>query len=157
MVCNSKEIYEQEYMSTTTQIRIEQIKAALIAVGADRYDLWLPETHRLAAIIHADERIVGIVYGRYTQAGEKVTGRGALVATTQRILLLDKKPMYERFDEISYGIVSAVSYTKAGIAGTVILHTRMGDISVRTLNKLCAQNFVEAIESKLFASGDSDV
>jgi hypothetical protein len=126
-------------------------------LGADQYDLWLPETHRLAAIIHATEQIVGIVYGHYTLANDKITGRGALVATSQRLLLLDKKPMFEKRDEISYGVVSAVSYVKAGIGGTVVLHTRIGDISVRTLNKACARSFVEAIESKLFIKGDLNV
>jgi hypothetical protein len=144
-------------MSTTTSNLTEQIEAALIALGADQYDMWLPETHRLSVIIHADEKIIGIVYGRYTQASEKITGRGALIASTQRVLLLDKKPMFEKCDEISYGVVSAVSYAKAGIAGTVVLHTRMGDISVRTLNKACAQSFLEAIESKIFAKRGSDV
>lgn len=133
-----------------TKNRTEQIKAKLIALGADQYDLWLPETHRLTTIVHADEQILGIVYGHYSQASEKITGRGAMIATTQRLLLLDKKPLFEKCDEISYGVVSAVSYAKVGIAGTVVLHTRMGDISVRTLNKACAESFVAAIESKLF-------
>jgi hypothetical protein len=144
-------------MSTTRRNRTEQIEAALITLGADQYDMWLPETHRLATIVHIDEQILGIVYGHYTQAAEKITGRGALIATTQRVLLLDKKLMFEKCDEISYGVVSAVSYAKAGIAGTVVLHTRMGDISVRTLNKTCAQSFVEAIESKIFAKRGSNL
>jgi hypothetical protein len=144
-------------MSTFTQNRTEQIKAVLVALGADQYDMWLPETHRLAMIIHANEQILGVVYGHYIQASAKITGRGALVATTDRVMLLDKKPMFEKCDEMSYGVISAVSYTKAGIAGTVVLHTRMGDISVRTLNKTCAQSFVEAIESKIFVKERSDV
>jgi hypothetical protein len=144
-------------MSTTIKNRTEQIEATLIALGAVQYDMWLPETHRLSMIIHAKEKIIGIVYGHYTQAAEKITGRGALIATTQRLLLLDKKPMFEKCDEISYGVVSAVSYGKASIAGTVVLHTKMGDISMRTLNKTCAQSFVKAIESKIFTKGGSDV
>jgi hypothetical protein len=144
-------------MSTITQNRTAQIKAELIALGADQYDLWLPETHRLAVIIHPDEQIIGIVYGHYSQASQKVTGRGALIATTQRVLLLDKKPLFEKRYDISYGVVSAVSYAKAGIAGTVVLHTRMGDISVRTLNTACAHSFVQAIESKIFTVVGSNV
>jgi hypothetical protein len=141
-------------MSSTVQDRTEQIKAKLITLGADQYDLLLPETHRLGTIIHVDEQIVGIVYGHYTQVNEKITGRGALVATTQRILLLDKKLMFEKCDEINYGVISAISYSKAGIAGTVVLHSRVGDISVRTLNKVCAQSFLEAIESRIFPKGE---
>jgi hypothetical protein len=144
-------------MKNTTEYRIDQIKAELVALGADHYDLWLPETHRLATIIHTDERIIGIVYGHYKEAIQKIEGRGALVATTQRVLLLDKKPLFEKYDEINYGVISAVSYASAGFAGTVVLHTRMGDIDVRTLNKKCANSFVEAIESKIFLIGGAHV
>jgi hypothetical protein len=108
-------------------------------------------------VIHADERITGIVYGRYAQGDGKLTGRGALISTNHRILLLDKKPMFERCDQINYGVVSAVSYAKAGLAGSVVLRTRMGDITIRTLNKTCAQHFIKAIEAKIFAETSSDV
>jgi hypothetical protein len=130
--------------------QLNDIKNDLQALGADEYDLLLPETHELAAVIYEDERVIGIVYGHYTQNNGAVTGRGALVATTQRVLLLDKKPLFEKSDEISYGVVAAVTYSRAGIAGTVVLHTRVGDISVRTLNRACAQSFMEAIEGKVF-------
>lgn len=138
-------------MNVALQKRSEIIRTELINLGADRYNLWLPETHHLATLMHANEIIVGIVYGHYAQVSEKLMGRGALVATTQRILLIDKKPLFEKRDEISYGVVSGVRYTTAGISGTVVLHTRMGDISVRTLNKTCAEHFIEAIEAKIFA------
>jgi hypothetical protein len=118
--------------------------------------LLLPETNELARVIHEDERIIGIVYGKYSQDDRKIAGRGALVSTNKRILLLDKKPMFDRCDEISYRVVSAVSYAKAGFAGTVVLHTRMGNVSIRTLNKACDEHFIKAIESKIFAKGDSD-
>ena len=129
----------------------DQIRADLRSHGADKYDLLLPETHELANVIHENERIIGIVYGKYVQDSGKRFGRGALVATDMRILLLDKKPLFERCDEISYKVISAVSYAHAGFAGTVVLHTRMGDITIRTLNKMCAKYFIEAIEAKIFA------
>lgn len=128
----------------------DQIHADLLLYGADRYDMLLPETHRLATIIHENERITGIVYGKYTQASGNHSGRGALVATNLRVFLLDKKPLFERCEEINYKVVSAVSYAHVGIAGTVVLHTRMGAISIRTLNKNCAKHFVEAIEKMIF-------
>lgn len=156
-VADNEHSIEQDSVTQAVQERSELIKAELITLGADRYDLWLPETHRLATIIHAEEHIIGIVYGHYIKVSDKITGRGALVATTKRVLLIDKKPMFEKCDELSYGVVSAVGYAKAGIAGTVVLHTRMGDISVRTLNKVCAQSFVEAIESKIFTFKASNV
>jgi hypothetical protein len=87
------------------------------------------------------------VYGRYKQNNaEQASGRGVLVGTNHRLLLVDKKSVFLKCDELSYNVVSGVSYSKAGIAGTVTVHSRTGDISVRTYNAKCANIFVEAIE-----------
>lgn len=134
---------------TLTLTHTEQINADLLTYGADIYDMLLPETHELANIIHEDERITGIVFGKYSQSSRKLTGRGALVSTNKRVLLIDKKPLYKRCDEIGYHVISAVSYVEVGFAGTVILYTRMGDISIRTLNKKCAKHFIESIEAMI--------
>lgn len=120
-------------------------------LGVDSYDFLLPETHALPSIIHAGEQIIGIVYGRYKHSGiDPSQGRGALVATTSRILLIDKKPMFLKCDELSYSIVSGISHTRVGLAGTITLHTRAGDIQTRTFNKKCADTFVAAIETVCF-------
>jgi hypothetical protein len=129
--------------------QLADVKEDLHQLGADEFDLLLPETHALLDIIHDDELIVGIVYGRYKQNNaEHASGRGALVATNNRLLLVDKKPMFLKCDELSYNVVSGVSYSKAGIAGTVTVHSRTGDISIRTYNFKCAGLFVEAIETR---------
>lgn len=138
-------------MSTTAQFA--KTIRRLREIGAVQYDLWLPEIKELDTVLHPDEELMGIVFGRYKQQqlGRGVLiGRGALVATNQRIMLIDKKPMFVRCDEISAVVVSAVTYAKVGPAGTVTLHTRLGDISVRTFNERCAHNFVEAIEAIIF-------
>src|SRR5581483_2885945 len=131
----------------------KQIRGQLQKLGAVQYDLWLPETSALPLVIHADERINGIVFGRYKQdtTGEPVIGRGALVATDRRVLLVDHKPLFMKCNEISYRVISAVSYSRVGFIGTVVLHTRLGNISVRTFNQHCAHNFVEAIEESILA------
>jgi hypothetical protein len=135
----------------------QRIMQELQALGAVKYDMWLPETHALPEIIHPNEHLKGVVYGRYKQKGrygqEASTlskGRGMLMVTDKRVLFLDKKPMFTRFDEIPQEIISGVTYTKVGFAGTVALHTRAGDFTVRTFNERCAKAFVEAIESICF-------
>jgi hypothetical protein len=129
--------------------QIAVMKDTLQALGADDFDLLLPETHALIDVIHEDENIVGIVYGRYKQSGaEHASGRGALVATDHRLLLVDKKPLFLKCDELSYMVVSGVSFSKAGIAGPVTVHSRMGDIGIRTYNFTCASTFVDAIETR---------
>ena len=131
-----------------------RITSELKQLGAVAYDLWLPETQTLPLIIHPNERILGIVYGRYKQDEDRAAGRGALVATDSRVLLVDKKPLYIKCGEISYRVVSAITYTRVGFSGTITLHTRLGDITMHTLNQTCAHNFVEAIEANIFRPKD---
>ena len=135
--------------------QVERLRRSLKRLGANHYDLLLPEVRHLAYFIHPDERLVGIVFGRYTEKnpqGQSAVSRGALIATDRRVLLLNKKPLFERCDEISYLVISGVSYTHVGPIGNVVLHTRIGDVNVRTFNQRCAIGFVEAIENAIYRS-----
>jgi len=147
-----EDIYSQHVAHGFFQKHKEQIHAELLELGAVPYDLWLPETHALPLIIHPNEHITGIVYGRYHQEDGHQVGRGALVATNTRILLIDKKPLFIRCDEVTYEVVSGVTYTTLGFVGTVTLHTRIGAISVRTFNQKCAESFVESVEATIFSN-----
>ena len=134
----------------------DQIEQAVRRLGAVPYDLWLPETHVLPLIIQPSEQIKGIVYGRYKQeTGQNtIIGRGALVATDRRVLLVDRKPLFMKSTEIMYRVVSAVNYSRVGFAGTITLHTRLGNINLRTFNQNCAHHFIEAIEANIMSSGE---
>jgi hypothetical protein len=137
---------------------LTDMKKEIRKLGADRFDLMLPETHALLGIIHDDEVIVGIVYGVYQQNNaEHASGRGVLVATDRRVLLIDKKPIFLKCDELSYNVVSGISYSKAGVAGTITIHSRTGDISIRTYNAACGDTFVKAIEARCLSSPIEEV
>ena len=129
-----------------------EVENRLVELGAVAYDMRLPETRALPYIIHPDEEILGAVYGRYKKSNIDEMGRGLLLATNRRALLIDKKPMFLKFDEVTYRVVSAVTYSRIGPIGNVTLHTRMGDVVVRTFNQKLAQGFVEAIEGEIFKS-----
>jgi len=123
--------------------------ARLKSLGAVTFNLMLPETKALASALNPDERLLGIVYGRYKQDRNNVISRGALVATDQRVLLLNKKPLLLERDEIVYRAISGADYSWVGFMGTISLHTRMGDIRIRTFNKRCARTFVAAIKANV--------
>lgn len=127
----------------------ERIEDRLRELGADQYDLLLPETHTLPLVIRPSEVITSIVYGRYKQSNGAI-GRGALVATDSRVILVDKKFLSLRCDEIAYGAVTAITYNKVGPTATITLHTRLGDINMRTFNWKCAQSFIADLESSIF-------
>lgn len=134
----------------TNNTRQADLRSTLRQLGADAFDLMLPETHSLATLLHDNEQVQGIVYGRYRQSGDKPSGRGALVATDQRIIFLDHKPLFESASEISYEVVSGVSKGTTGWISTVTLNTRMGEITIRTFNQQCAEMFMHAIETHVF-------
>jgi hypothetical protein len=152
------QLAEREYFAAH-KVTIER---ALRAIGADGYNKALPETRILPLIIHPSEIIEGIMYGRYKQEQsgvETLIGRGALVATDQRVLLVDKKLFFVRCDEISYSAISGITYSRVGFGRTVTLHTRTGDISARTFNQVCAHHYIEAVEAHIFIhdqEGDDD-
>lgn len=145
-----EEIHSHQIDATTLARHAQKINKDIKNLGAVMYNMWLPETQVLPYIIHPDEQILGLVYGRYQQVEGDVIGRGVLVATPERVLLIDKKPLFTKTAEISYRVISAVTYSKVLFMGNVTIHTRMGKINVRTFNQKCAYNFIEAVEVNLF-------
>lgn len=139
------------------QAQQQLFREQLQRLGADTYDLHLPETHTLPLIIQPGESIEGIVYGRYVYKTntEEIISRGALVVTDKRVVLVNKKPFYVSCEEIAIDRVSGITYERIGLIGHVILHTRLGDFNMRTFNQSCARHFTEAVEAKLFNKGRS--
>lgn len=142
------DIYTRQISKGLLQIHRQQIEGELRQVGANNYDLWLPETHSMPLFVQPDELIVGVVYGRYTQNQGKdtTTSRGVVIATSHRMLLINKKPLYVNCSEFTYSVVTGLSYCRIGFTITIVLRTRLGDITIRTYNQRSAYIFVHAIE-----------
>lgn len=140
------ERYQQQQRLLAGQLR---------RIGADAYDFHLPETHTLPLIVQPDEHVEGIVYGRYVHKtiDEEFTSRGALVVTNTRVLLVNKKPFYVSCEEIAFDKISGITYNRVGLMGHIVLHTKLGDIDIRTFNQRCARYFTEAVEAKLYNQG----
>jgi len=146
-----QQAYRRRIQRDFAQWHEQHVIATTRNLGADRYDLALPETHALPLVIRPSELVEGVVYGRYqySQGGHTDIGRGMLVSTNERVLLLDKKPFFIRCEEIPYRAVSGITYSRVWLTGNVILHTKIGDIRLRTFNQHCARNFTQAIEVEL--------
>jgi hypothetical protein len=139
------------FSASISRFDTAQLKNHLRSLGAGTYNLLLPETRAILYVLQPGEQILGIVYGRYKQDNGRLVGRGALIATDGRVLLLDKKPMFIKRDEIVYEAISGITYGRVGIIGTIVLHTKIGDIKLRTFNKKCSLPFVEAVENNIYA------
>lgn len=119
-----------------------RIKQELKQAGVSRIGLHLMESRFLPHIIHGNEHIGGAVYGHHDQ------GTVMVVATDQRLIFLDKKPLFIDEDQISYDVVAGVDYSEAGFGATVTVHTRVKDFKIKALNQRAAHRFVRYLEQK---------
>lgn len=136
--------------SSAYPINKVELKHQLLGLGADKLDLMFPETGAIPYVLHPGERMRGITYGRYKQDEGKVVGRGVLIATDDRVFLLDKKPTYVKLDEVIYDAISGIAYGRVFFTSTVLLHTKQGEIRLRTFNQKAAYQLVEAIEDRIY-------
>ncbi len=121
---------------------VQRINSELQAAGMSNYGLMKLDTSYLPKIIHENEHIKGVIYGRI----DKTIDSGMLVATDKRIIFLDCKPFYKNWDEITYEVVAGVKTTFIGPFAGVVLHTRVRDYTLRFVNIKCAKIFDEYIE-----------
>lgn len=119
-----------------------RIKRELKQLGLSGFGQFSTESRYLPRIIHPDENIGGVLYGKHKD------GLAMLVATDRRVIFLDKKPLFIQEDDITFYVVSGVTYTHAGFGSTVTLHTRIKDYTIRTLNRKTAEKFVTFIEER---------
>lgn len=145
-------LLQSQVVSARAVPKLQRLEAreALRLLGADDYDLILPETRYIAQLIKTDEVLLGAVYGKYSKSTLPFRGRGLMVITNYRILLVDKKPLFLQFDDIKFDMVSGVQYARALAVVNVTLTTRMGNFTIRTFNDDCARHFVQAVEDILF-------
>lgn len=121
---------------------VDRIRSELLQAGMTPYGLMKFETKHLPNLIHEDEHIGGVVYGR----GDN--GSAMIIATNRRVIYMDHKFLFRKNDELSYDVVSGVSHNAQGAYAGVVLHTRLGDFKVRFVNQKAARRFVKFIESR---------
>lgn len=120
----------------------DRIRQQLRSLGVSHAARHSMEARYLPHIIHTDEYIQGVVYGKSEE------GLAMLVATDKRAIYLDKKFLFVNVDEITFDVVSGVNHSHVGLGSTITLHTRIKDYTLKTMNEKCAQGFVKAIESR---------
>jgi general stress protein 26 len=128
---------------------IQRIQDELRRAGVTMYGLAKFSSQYLHHIIHNDERIWGVVYGRY-RSGEgllKFT-EGMLIATDRRVIFLDYKPGFTSVEEITYTAISGISFVTTGLFSSVTLYTRIGNFILNYANSSCVQRFVSYVESR---------
>jgi general stress protein 26 len=121
---------------------IKRVRQELKNAGVTSYGMLKSESIYLPKIIHPDEHIGGVIYGRTKQ------GSVMLIATDHRIIYLDTKPFFTTIDELTYDVVSGVRHNTSGLFSSVTLHTRITDYDLRFVNERCAQIFIKYVEHR---------
>jgi hypothetical protein len=84
--------------------------------------------------------VEAIIYGQHNSSS------AMMIATDERLIYLDKKPMVEVFDEVSYEVVSGIEFDIHTFFATVALHTPVKNYYFRFVNLQCAEKFTRHIE-----------
>lgn len=133
--------------SHTNRVYQELKEAGMTAHGFTKI-----ETKHLPEVIHKDEHIQGVAYGR----GSYLFDSAMLVATDKRAIFLNFKTMYKNWDEVTYDVVAGVKIGISGIFASITLHTRVQDYDIRYVNIKCAKKFVQAIEKHIELQKNSE-
>lgn len=136
-------------MNKVSEDHVARVQIELQKVGVGRFGRLKFSIRYLPKLIHDDEHIGGVVYGRYrTGPGLMSLIEGMLVATDKRVIFLDHKPGYTTSDEVTYDVVSGVELSSVGFMYSVVLHTKVKDYSIRFANGRCANIFTHYVETR---------
>lgn len=114
----------------------------LAQAGVTTYGLLKAESRYLPKILHKGEHIQAVIYGQHH------SNSAMLIATDERVIYLDKKPMATFLDEVTYDVVSGIELDIHTFFATVTLHTAVTNYVIRFVNIRCADNFVDYIEEQ---------
>lgn len=93
------------------------IYARMSQLGIKVSSWYKPEIKELSQILMDNEEIIAIITGRY------YGGYALLVATGQRLLLIDKKTMFMSLEDIRYDMISEIDYSARIFDATITIFT----------------------------------
>lgn len=98
-------------------VSLNQVEDQLKRVGCN-YRFWgRPEIRELCNILVPGETIAQAVNGRYEN------GFAMLVVTDQRLLLIDKKPMFLTLEDVRFDMIAEMDYGAQMFEGTIKIMT----------------------------------
>jgi hypothetical protein len=121
-------------------IKTKRIRQEMLDAGVTAYGLLKSESRYLPKILHPHEHVEAVIYGQHNSSS------AMMIATDERIIYLDKKPMAELFDEVSYEVVSGIEFDIHMFFATVVLHTAVKNYDFKMVNLRCAEKFARHIE-----------
>lgn len=101
------------------------------------------EIKELQKILHPDETIIQYAYGYYHG------GSGLLVATDQRLLLIDKRPFYLNLENMPFEYIKSINFSAKMLQGSIYLETNMKKIIFRSISDANLKKICTYAKSKL--------
>src|SRR5690348_11566243 len=98
-------------------VHISVIQSQLTQLGIRLSRWFTPELKELQRILMDNEKIVAAAAGRY------FGGMALLVATDQRLLLIDKRTFFMTVEDTRYDMVSEINYSTRVYDATVHIST----------------------------------
>lgn len=130
-------------------IKKRRIKFELKLAGVTPYGMIKGNTRYLPKLLHDNEHIMAIIYGRYGEASGLLNYVDRMiVATDKRLLSLNHKPGYTDTDEFTYDIIDGIEMTQAGPFVGVRLNTKVDHFTLKFVNAGCAKLFVNYVEQR---------
>ncbi len=124
---------------------IKLVKQELKRLGADKSTFGGPERGELPKILMSDEEIQHIINGRYSG------GFATLVATNQRLLLVDKKIFFLTVEDIRYDMIAEVDYGHQFIGATIHVRSFSKDLKFQSFKKDDLREFTHFIQHRVMA------
>lgn len=131
-----------------TESHIQRVREELIAAGTTKYGMLKFASRYLPNIIHENECIRAVVYGRHKMENFALSNEGMLVATNKRMIFIERKPGYTSVDELSYEVVAGLNVSVTPFFSAITLYTRMSSYTIRFANKNCVNRFAEYVERR---------
>lgn len=132
-------------MDAALRNKISRIKTQLRSVGASTYELQKPEVPELAKLLHDNETIQAFIFGFYE------AGYGMMVATSKRLLFVDRMFVGLRVEDLPYSTLNAVEYDLSLFFGRIKVLSRAGEFHFRWVKKTHATNFYHYVDQKILA------
>ena len=113
------------------------VQSQLNSLGLSYNLFGKPETKELANVLNEGEEIYHCIFGFYQG------GSALLVATSSRLLLIDKRPFFVNLEDIRYEMINEVDFAGRLLDAAVQLHTGSKQLKFRSfadarLRKLCS-------------------
>lgn len=86
------------------------------------------EIKELRRLLNPDEIVKQCAYGYYNG------GSGILVATNERVLLIDKQPLYTNIEEMKYESIRGVECHQKSMQALISIHTSMKRLRFRSFS-----------------------